>query len=60
VLATVLDNKHEDPTATQVLRDAQDFPTSMPRLFSLWKNDHARAGIPAYDWALKQRLTRIT
>jgi hypothetical protein len=57
VLAAVLDNKHEDPTATQALRDAQDFPTSMLRLFSLWKIATREQVFPAYDLALKQRLT---
>jgi conjugative relaxase-like TrwC/TraI family protein len=56
VLAGILDNKHEDPTATQVLRDAQDFPTSMPRLFSLWKVTTREHVFPAYDRALKARL----
>ena len=56
VLAGVLDNKHEDLTATQALRDAQDFPTSMPRLFSLWKIATREQVFPAYDRALKARL----
>jgi conjugative relaxase-like TrwC/TraI family protein len=56
VLAGVLENKHEDLTATQALRDAQDFPTSMPRLFSLWKMATREQVFPAYDQALKQRL----
>jgi conjugative relaxase-like TrwC/TraI family protein len=56
VLAAVLDNKHEDLTATQALRDAQDFPTSMPRLFSLWKMATREQVFPAYDRALKARL----
>ena len=56
VLAGVLDNKREDLTATQALRDAQDFPTSMPRLFSLWKIATREQVFPAYDRALKARL----
>jgi hypothetical protein len=56
VLAAVLDNKHADLTATQALRDAQDFPSSMPRLFSLWKIATREQVFPAYDRALKARL----
>jgi conjugative relaxase-like TrwC/TraI family protein len=56
VLAGVLENKREDLTATQALRDAQDFPTSMPRLFSLWKMATREQVFPAYDLALQARL----
>jgi conjugative relaxase-like TrwC/TraI family protein len=56
VLASVLENEHQDPTATQVLRDAQDAPTSMPRLFTLWKTTTREQVFPGYDRALKARL----
>jgi hypothetical protein len=58
VLAGVLENDHQSRTATQVIRDAQDAPTSMPRLFTLWKITTREQVFPAYDRALKVRLAQ--
>ena len=57
VLEGILTREPGELTATEVLRDSRAFPTSMPHLHKLWQMVTRESCFPAYDRALRDRLT---